>query len=104
MLLCDADITSKNKQKVKRFLENFQMVRQRCKEVEESDHLRSWQPPVSGEEIMEMFDLAPSKPVGILKNALKDAILDGIIPNTYEDAYAYLVEKAKEMDLKIKKS
>jgi len=104
MLLCDADITSKNKQKVKRFLENFQMVRQRCKEVEESDHLRSWQPPVSGEEIMEMFDLAPSKPVGLLKNALKDAILDGVIPNTYEDAYAYLVEKAKEMDLKIKKS
>ena len=80
------------------------MVRQRCKEVEESDHLRSWQPPITGEEIMEMFDLAPSKPVGILKNALKDAILDGIIPNTYEDAYAYLVEKAKEMDLKIKKS
>jgi poly(A) polymerase len=104
MLLCDADITSKNKQKVKRFLDNFQMVRQRCKEVEESDHLRSWQPPITGEEIMEMFDLAPSKPVGILKNALKDAILDGIIPNTYEDAYAYLVEKAKEMDLKIKKS
>ena len=104
MLLCDADITSKNKQKVRRFLENFQMVRQRCKEVEESDHLRNWQPPITGEEIMEMFDLAPSKPVGVLKNALKDAILDGIIPNTYEDAYAYLVEKAKEMDLKIKKS
>ncbi|MEP7377675.1 MAG: HD domain-containing protein [Chitinophagaceae bacterium] len=104
MLLCDADITSKNKQKVRRFLENFQMVRQRCKEVEESDHLRNWQPPITGEEIMEMFDLTPSKPVGILKNALKDAILDGIIPNTYEDAYTYLVEKAKEMDLKIKKS
>lgn len=104
MLLCDADITSKNKQKVKRFLENFQLVRQRCREVEESDHLRSWQPPISGEEIMEMFDLVPSKPVGILKNALKDAILDGIIPNTHEDAFSWLVEKAKEMDLKIKKS
>ena len=104
MLLCDADITSKNKQKVKRYQENFQLVRQRCKEVEESDHLRNWQPPITGEEIMDMFDLAPSKPVGILKNALKDAILDGIIPNTYEDAYAYLVEKAKELNLKIKKS
>ena len=104
MLLCDADITSKNRQKVKRYQENFQMVRQRCKEVEENDHLRNWQPPITGEEIMEIFNLAPSRPVGILKNALKDAILDGIISNTYEAAYEYLVEKAKEMDLKIKKS
>ena len=104
MLLCDADITSKNKQKVKRYQENFQMVRQRCREVEEKDHLRNWQPPISGEEIMEIFGLTPSRPVGILKNALKDAILDGVILNTYEDAYSYLVEKGKEMDLKIKNS
>ncbi|MGZ8552260.1 MAG: CCA tRNA nucleotidyltransferase [Chitinophagaceae bacterium] len=104
MLLCDADITSKNKQKVKQYQENFQLVRQRCREVEEKDHLRSWQPPISGEEIMEVFGLPPSRPVGILKNALKDAILDGIIPNTYDDAYAYLIEKGKEMNLKIKKS
>lgn len=104
MLLCDADITSKNKQKVKRYLENFQLVRQRCREVEEKDHLRNWQPPISGEEIMEIFGLAPSKPVGILKNALKDAILDGVISNTYDEAYTYLIEKGKEIDLKIKKS
>lgn len=104
MLLCDADITSKNKYKVARYQENFQLVRQRCREVEERDQLRSWQPPIDGEQIMEMFGLAPSKPVGILKNALKDAILDGEIENTYEAAYAYLSEKGKEMNLKIKNS
>lgn len=104
MMLCDADITSKNKQKVKRFLDNFRMVRQRCKELEESDHIRNWQPPVSGDEIMELFGLSPSRPVGILKNDLKDAILDGVIPNTYEDAYTFLVNRAAEMGLKVKKS
>lgn len=101
MLLCNADITSKNKQKVKRFLENFQLVRQRCKEVEEKDHIRSWQPPVNGEMIMEMFGLAPSKPVGILKDSLKDAMLDGIIPNTKEAALQFVIEKGKEMGLQV---
>ena len=99
MTLCSADITSKNQNKVKRFRENFILVQQRMKEVEETDKIRNWQPPITGEIIMQTFDLRPSKPVGLLKDAVREAILDGVIPNDYDAAYNYLLAKAKEMNL-----
>ena len=93
MTLCEADITSKNAQKVKRFTENFEMVRKRCAEVEESDHLRNWQPPITGEIIMACFNLKPCKQVGIIKDVIRNAILDGEIPNNYDAAYAFMMAK-----------
>jgi len=102
MMLCNADITSKNKQKVQRFLQNFELVKQRLKEVEENDHIRNWQPPITGEIIMETFNLTPSREVGIIKDAIRNAILDGIISNNYDAAHNFMLEQGAALNLKPK--
>ena len=99
MKLCDADITSKNPVKVNRYRANYELVREKLKEVEEKDHLRNWQPPVSGEDIMQAFNIQPSKEIGIIKNAIREAILDGIIKNDLAEARTYMLKKGVEIGL-----
>lgn len=100
MIHCEADITTKNKAKERQYLNNFKLVRQKIKEVEERDHIRNFQPPISGELIMETFDLKPCREIGIIKDAIKEAILEGEISNDYNEAFAFMLKKAKEIGLK----
>ncbi len=99
MILCNADITSKNEEKVRRYHQNYELVKQKMLDIEEKDRIRNFQPPVRGEEIMNLLHLEPCSLVGELKSAIKDAILDGIIPNEYEPAKEYLMQLAKEKGL-----
>ena len=100
MMLCEADITSKNEARKQRFLDNFKLVRQKLKDLEEKDRIRNFQPPVDGAEIMQVFNLQPCREIGSLKSSIKDAILDGAIPNEHDAAFEYMLKKAEQMGLK----
>jgi len=100
MTLCEADITSKNQEKVLRFMKNFELVRIKLKEIEEKDKIRNWQPPIDGEYIMKIFNIAPCKEVGLIKNSIREAILDGVIGNNFEEAEKLMFEEGKKLGLK----
>jgi len=100
MLLCEADITSKNEKRIKRYLSNFKKVRTKMEEIEEKDRVRNFQPPITGDIIMQTFDIKPGREVGIIKDAIKEAILDGVIANDYEEAYRFMLKKGEELGLR----
>jgi putative nucleotidyltransferase with HDIG domain len=99
MILCAADITSKNQQKVKRYIQGFEWVKVRLEEVEQKDSIRNWQPPITGEMIMQIFNISPSKQVGLIKDAIREAILDGIIANDHDAAYDFMLKEAAKLGL-----